>query len=184
MKGRKTIFYKSFHTVLLFLAVLFVALFGACADKKTPSKPENSEEETVSYSVIFKEEGFADVVISVNEGEGVENLPAFQGNPKTGYVLVWDKTQLSVITQDTVVNAVEKAKNYTIAFDLSGGSLDVQSLVVTFDADYTLPTPSYTGFQFVAWYYDGEEVSQTGKWNIDGENITLKAEFESWDGPF
>lgn len=184
MKGRKTIFYKSFHTVLLFLAVLFVALFGACGGNKADSTPENSEEETVSYSVIFKEEGFADVLISVNEGEGIETLPTPQGTPKAGYVLVWDKTQLSVITQDTVVNAVEKAKNYTITFDLSGGSLDVQSLVVTFDAEYTLPTPSYTGFQFVAWYYDGEEVSQTGKWNIDGENITLKAEFESWDGPF
>ena len=202
MRERKIMF----RIALLFLTVLF----GACAENKvdstpkdsgeetvsasTPenseeetvsaSTPENSEEETVSYSVVFKEEGFADVVISVNEGEGIETLPTFQGTPKTGYVLAWDKTELTVITENTVVNAVERAKKYTITFDLAGGSLDVQSLEVTYDAQYTLPTPSYTGFQFVAWYYGEEEISQTGKWEIDGENIVLTAMFESWEGPF
>lgn len=150
----------------------------------TSDSTSEDNEETSVHSVVFKETGYTDVVIYVNDGEGVETLPACQGQAKTGYKWVWNKTDLSVITEDTVVTAVETAKTYTITFELAGGSLDVQSLEVTYDATYELPTPTHSTYNFFAWYYGDQEISQTGKWKIDGENIVLTAVFNSWEGPF
>ena len=150
----------------------------------TSDSTSEDNEETSVHSVVFKETGYTDVVIYVNDGEGVETLPACQGQAKTGYKWVWNKTDLSVITKDTVVTAVETAKTYTITFELDGGSLDVQSLEVTYDATYELPTPTHSTYNFFAWYYGDQEISQTGKWKIDGENIVLTAVFNSWEGPF
>lgn len=150
----------------------------------TSDSTSEDNEETSVHSVVFKETGYTDVVIYVNDGEGVETLPACQGQAKTGYKWVWNKTDLSVITEDTVVTAVETAKTYTITFELDGGSLDVQSLEVTYDATYELPTPTHSTYNFFAWYYGDQEISQTGKWKIDGENIVLTAVFNSWEGPF
>ena len=158
--------------------------YAESSSEVTSDSTSEDNEETSVHSVVFKETGYTDVVIYVNDGEGVETLPACQGQAKTGYKWVWNKTDLSVITKDTVVTAVETAKTYTITFELDGGSLDVQSLEVTYDATYELPTPTHSTYNFFAWYYGDQEISQTGKWKIDGENIVLTAVFNSWEGPF
>ena len=73
MKGRKTIFYKSFHTALLFLTVLFVAMFGACGGNKADSTPENSEEENNGLTLpLFHLNGTAD--LHVDEKIAFDNV--------------------------------------------------------------------------------------------------------------
>lgn len=174
---------------LIALITAFVGCFGGgqsgssnSGNGGTTGGSENNQ--TVYYSIVFKEEGFSDVTLTVKEGEGVKTLPSFQGQAKTGYELVWDKTELSAVTENIVVNAIQRAKTYTISFDLGGGSMSVQSLTVTFGESYALPTPELSGFTFAAWRYNDLEIAQTGTWQTDGENIILVAVYEAWVGPF
>lgn len=183
MKKKRSIFQVGLYAVTASFMLAFAALFGGCASGEEDFLPDYGKEEVVSYSVVFKEKGFQDVVVTVKEGEDVVTLPPLRGNAKTGYELVWEQTELVDVTKNIVVNAVERAKTYTITFDLSGGVMDEKSLLVTFDESYVLPTPTLTGFQFVAWLYQGKEIPERGTWQIDGENMQLTAVFETWLGP-
>lgn len=77
----------------------------------------------------------------------------------------WYRTQLSVrdMTQtSTTLYAQWKPVNYSISYNLGGGSMSGQktSYTVT-DAAYTLPTPTRTGYTFAGWTGSNGTTPQT-----------------------
>ena len=63
---------------------------------------------------------------------------------------------------------------HVIALDLQGGSAAQSSVQVVFGSDYTLPTPTKTGYTFGGWF-DGSKPYTNGKWNQDnGLKLTAK----------
>ncbi len=72
--------------------------------------------------------------------------------------------------------AVWAPNTYTVTFNTNGGNEEYEKLSVTFDASYSLPTPTRNGYDFVGWY-NGDTKFESGSWTIT-ENVTLKAQ---WD---
>ena len=65
---------------------------------------------------------------------------------------------------------------YTVTFDCNKGE-SVQSIVVTYDTNVTLPTAERVGYTFKGWYYNGKCVDN-GVWTI-AQNVTLIANWEA-----
>ena len=134
---------------------------------------------TTFYTVTFAQEGYQAVQVQVEEGKGVpaDQIPVI--NEKTGYTIVWDTTKdLTNVTGNMTVNAVETANKYTITYNVNGGdALTANTQEVTYDADYTLVTPTYDGYTFKGWKNNGNAMAATGKWTI-ADNVTLVAEWE------
>ena len=49
---------------------------------------------------------------------------------------------------------------YTITYNLDGGSIEGKETYTVTDEDYTLPTPEKEGFLFIGWTYEGQEEPQ------------------------
>ena len=65
------------------------------------------------------------------------------------------------------------ADSYTLTFDADGGTVSPGSKTVTYDASFTLPTPTKSGYTFAGWY-SGTKQYTNGTWK-DTSNLTLKA---------
>ena len=126
------------------------------------------------YTVTFVQNGYDNVVKTVLDGEALTDVPATQA--KTGYTVVWETVDLSAVTADMTVNAVETANTYTITFDMDGGTGAPATMEVTFDGEYALPAPTKTDYNFVAWLNGENSMANTGVWNI-ASDVTLVA---SW----
>ena len=96
---------------------------------------------------------------------------AFQGWSQGGLLI--NSNSAWCVSEDTTVKAMWKAKNYTITLDANGGICSSKSVAVTYDATYSLPTPTREGFEFQGWYA-GDTKYTGGVWKTDG-NLTLKA---------
>jgi len=79
------------------------------------------------------------------------------------------------ITGNLVCTAHWKVQTYTATLDANGGSVDVDSVEVTFDAPYTLPTPTRDGYEFDGWWFGGTKYTGT-RWPT-ARSITLKAQW-------
>jgi len=105
--------------------------------------------------------------------------PTKTGHTFTGWIIndCNDKTDTISIKGQYMQNlkliANFVANDYTITFDADGGTLNTDSLIVTFNSSCTLPTPTKTGYAFIGWYLDEEEIT-SGIYNI-ASNISLKA---------
>lgn len=64
---------------------------------------------------------------------------------------------------------------HTVTLDAAGGSVSTTSVAVTYGSDYSLPTPTKTGYVFNGWVSGGKTYG-SGKWSLD-KNITVTA---SW----
>ena len=126
------------------------------------------------YTVTFVQNGYDNVVKTVLDGEALTDIPATQ--EKIGYTVVWETVDLSAVTGDMTVNAVETANTYTITFDMDGGTGAPATMEVTFDGAYALPAPTKTDYNFVAWLNGENSMANTGVWNI-ASDVTLVA---SW----
>ena len=112
---------------------------------------------------------------------------------RTGYTFTgWTGTDLSEPTMVVVIDdctgprsytATWRANTYTITLDGNGVALEDDSITVTYDKSYTLPTPTRTGYTFAGWYngstkYTGgtwkktSDLKLTAKWNIITYNIS------------
>ena len=78
-------------------------------------------------------------------------------------------------TGDREYTAVWIAHTYTITLDANGGDVEENSVVVTYDQDYTLPIPTRTGYAFECWV-DGETGFLSGTWTKTTD-ITLMAKW-------
>ena len=82
------------------------------------------------------------------------------------------------ITEDMTFYAKATPNNYTITFDANGGALESDTMTVTYDATYTLPTPTHTNefMQFDCWKDENGATVEDGTWTKDG-GATLTAQW-------
>ncbi len=129
--------------------------------------------EPEQYTVVFRQDGQADITYTVDEGSDITDLPT----PKavTGYTVVWDRTTLQNITENIIVTAVATANEYTITYAQEDGvTLDAYTQTVVYDANYQLKTPEKDLYEFDGWYNDTTLVAQSGVWKI-ASDVTLTA---------
>ena len=107
---------------------------------------------------------------------------------RTGYTFVgWtfegqtEPTKNVKISLGTKVNkeytAHWQANTYHITFNPNGGSSSTLSMDMTYDTNYTLPTPTKTGYTFLGWY-SGSTKYTSGISKIS-DNIELLAKWEA-----
>ncbi len=111
---------------------------------------------------------------------------------RVGYSFVgWytDQTEGELISADSVVTIAKdhalfaryEANRYIITFELNGGLLDTNEIVVTYDSAYgTLPVPEQAGCTFAGWYTaseGGEQITAESLVEV-AENHTLYARWE------
>ena len=114
---------------------------------------------------------------------------------RTGYTLNgwWTAasggTQVTTSTKmgssNTTVYAHWTGNTYTVSFNANGGTTPTASKSVTYGSAYgTLPTPTYTGFEFLGWYTaasGGTKITSTSSVSTAG-NHTLYAHWTSAGG--
>ena len=127
------------------------------------------------YTVRFYVDNYVDEVRSVNYNENVDSyVPT-----KSGYTFVcWNDENGIEFNFDTPINintnlyAEFIANKYTITLFLYGGSLDdgVQNTVeVTYNEPFSLPTPNKDGFEFIKWTLNGADLPNV--YNIPDNSI-------------
>ncbi|MBQ8405751.1 MAG: InlB B-repeat-containing protein [Clostridia bacterium] len=148
------------------------------ADSSSDTNEESSsggDVEKEKITVTFRQNGAEDIVLTVAVGESLTDIPT--PIAKVGYIVVWDRTDFSNLAQDIMVQAIETAKTYTVTLKANGGVLEQSSIIVTYGQAYALPTPMHGENIFEYWTYAGEEVAAQGVWEIDGENLSLTAQW-------
>ena len=129
-----------------------------------------SKQPAQTVSVTFRQEGFVDVVKTVEKGAELTDIP--RPVQVKGYqTVVWDRTDFSAVTEDTVVTAIMQPKQYTVRLELGGGTVTTSSLpvedetiVIDYNATYELPEVEKEGCIFDGWYCDDLYISNEGVW--------------------
>lgn len=117
-------------------------------------------------------------------------------NPtKTGYTFIgWSCNNSEVLSMTATIEqgshgnisyvAKWKANDYTINLDAAGGAVSSNTVAVTYDAAYTLPTPTLKGHSFQGWYNgntkveDGtyiktQDLNLVAKWTANQYKVTF-----------
>lgn len=165
--------------VMLILAMSMCFALTACGGGNSGcgignSTSESSSQEQESVTVTFKQSGYSDVVKTIEKGETLTDIPAPQ--ERIGYTITWETVDLTNITEDITVNAVEIANTYTVTYDANGGTVAEETQEVTFDAETTLATPMREDYLFNGWTYEESAVVNGAKWSI-ASNVTLVADW-------
>ena len=135
----------------------------------------SSQQQEATCTVTFKQSGEATVTKTVDKGEALTDIPTPKA--KTGYTVVWDITDFTNITEDMEVNAIATPNKYTVTYDANGGSIEVETQEVTYDAETTLATPQKEDYYFLGWTYENNAVVNGAKWTI-ADNVTLVASWQ------
>ena len=164
--------------------------------------------ETYSYQIdgtfemklnaVWSEKEYT-ISYDLNDGKVATNNPVEYGiedetftlvNPtKTGYTFIgWTGTGLDGLTMTVTIEkgsvgdrsyeANWQANTYTLTFDANGGTVDPTSITVTYDQDYTVPTPTRDGYTFHGWKFNGVEYAG-GKWKVTSD-VTVVADWVSY----
>ncbi|MBQ7913170.1 MAG: InlB B-repeat-containing protein [Clostridia bacterium] len=169
---------KKFLSLILCLTLAIGAsTFTACGVKNNDSGYGNTQDtgsETTTYTVTFKQYNQPDVVRTVEAGESLTDIPT--PAERTGYTVQWGTVDLTNITKNITVEAVETPNVYTITYDAGEGDVATKEQEVTFDCPYTLAVPEREDYIFQGWTYNGNAVLSGDKWTI-AEDVTLVA---SW----
>lgn len=127
---------------------------GKCAvcDYKKKEEPAPA----VYHKVVFKQEGYSDIVKWVEDLAGLEDDEVPEPVKIKGYDIVWEEKDLSCITEDITVNAVKTPITYTITYHLNGGKNAQDNPV-----NYTIETEEIDllpatkeGYLLSCWYSD------------------------------
>ena len=67
----------------------------------------------------------------------------------------------------------------TYVFDAGDGQCEIESMIIGWEDEYTLPTPTLSlfGYTFDAWYLDDTRIELTGTWTYSNTGGTLVARF-------
>lgn len=127
------------------------------------------------YSVSFNTGLSSELsTLVILEGETIQT-PNSLNNAGQNFI-GWDYDFSNPIMSKTTVNAIWENRVYTITFDTQGGDrLDRQD--VTFNDNYTLPTPVKYGFVFEGWKFDDNHFNE-GNWTYT-QNVTLVAQWST-----
>ncbi|MBQ9729428.1 MAG: InlB B-repeat-containing protein [Clostridia bacterium] len=141
-------------------------------------KAEWLEARTV-VTVAFQQDGQETVYREVPIGGSLEEsqIPAIV--PVPGYTVAWDRTSFENLTDNVVVNVVRTPIDYTVTYDLNGGSFPAgveNTQTVTFGSNYALKIPYKQFHTFVGWKNGEKSVATTGTWSI-AENVSLTADW-------
>lgn len=180
---------KKFYDLLTILLLTFACVcafaFTACATNETD--PDDEPSQTVTYTVTFKQDGYADIVKTVEEGENLADIPT--PATQTGYTVTWDRTDFTNITQNVTVNAVKTANTYTITYSLGANNyakVESETQEVRYGESFTLQTPSYQGSAaFYGWYFADEkgnptdEKAENGKY-VWAKDVFVVAKWQEW----
>jgi len=87
------------------------------------------------------------------------------------------------IASDVTLVVNWKANTYTVTLDANGGSCSSTSMKITYDSEYTLPTPTRSGYTFTGWYTENGNKVEGNTWKLTGANnsIKLKAAWKAND---
>ena len=170
--------------ILLVLSIGMCFAFASCAELVEPIQSGNSsstemestsdglenssDNETQYVTVTFKQEGKTDVVKTLGKGDNLTDIPI--PAEKTGYNVIWDRTDFTGIMEDIVVNAVATAKTYMIILNANGGNVSQTTFTVTYGQAYEFEKPIHKENAFISWEYNGEKVELSGVWDIDIES--------------
>lgn len=119
--------------------------------------------------------------------EGHPNVP--DAPDKTGYTFEkYIDENDNEVNENTVVTSPINATSqynpnqYTVTFDKNGGVTDVDSIIVTYDSDYSdLPIPTKPGYEFAGWFTEideGDKISPEDTVKIL-DDITLYAHWDA-----
>ena len=152
----------------------------------------------MKLNAVWSEKEYT-IEYDLNDGKVTTNNPVEYGieddsftliNPtKTGYTFIgWTGTGLDGLTMSVTIEkgsvgdrsyeANWQANTYTLTFDANGGTVDPTSVTVTYDQDYTVPTPTRAGYTFHGWKFNGVEYDG-GKWNVTSD-VTVVADWVSY----
>lgn len=57
----------------------------------------------------------------------------------------------------------------SVSFDANGGDCDKDQMSISFNEEYTLPTPTLKNYVFDGWYNGESRINNTGVWSISGD---------------
>ena len=157
------------------------------SSSEADSSIDSSEEDNEQFvKVTFKQDGQADVVKTLKQGETLTDVPT--PAQKMGYLVEWDTADFTNITEDMTVTAVETAKTYTIILNANSGTLTQTEVTVTYGQAYALVVPMHDEDVFECWVYDEENIPLMGIWSMDTDSgeITLTAKWMKggWTGNY
>ena len=87
----------------------------------------------------------------------------------------WDFDH-DVVIGPVTLTAVWTANTYKVTLNPNGGSVSQTVYNFTYDDNYSLPTPTKSGYTFIGWYDGSKKYNNSGKWTT-AKAVTLTA---SW----
>ena len=86
--------------------------------------------------------------VKVNQSATAPNAPT-----KEGYTFIsWDQ-DLSNVTSDMHIKPIMELTQYTIQYEVNGGTLDNPVSSYTIENEVVLPIPTKEGYEFIGWTY-------------------------------
>ena len=127
------------------------------------------------YTISFVQDGQTTKTFSVKEGDDFTDIPNPVPTQKTGYKMVWDRTDFTNVTESITVTATETLKTYTVTLNANGGKVSSKTIYITYGEEYTLIRPTFESNEFIAWTYNGQEIDLSGdSWEIDEADDTIE----------
>lgn len=78
-------------------------------------------------------------------------------------------------TGDQSFKVIWEIDSYEIKLDANGGSVSTTSMTIDYGSQYTLPTPTRSGFEFAGWYEGDKKVPNSGTYEDEnGHTYTAK----------
>ena len=119
-----------------------------------------------TFTVTFKQDGYASITRKVEEGKAIENIPL--PSPKYGYTVNWDVTDFTNIKSDMTVNVVATPNTYVLTYGAPGYSINGKTYSVTFDSvmsglDMSLTRDDAT---FLGWEFDDVIYTNESVWDV------------------
>ncbi len=131
------------------------------------------------HTLTFKQEGFADVTLTVND---LENITARIPEPQkvTGYdiVWVWGENDYAKVTDSWTITTQKTAIEYTITYINNGTSVENITTYTVEDEDILLNIPENgKGMMFDGWYDENDELIE----RIDTATASNRTITAKWD---
>lgn len=116
-----------------------------------------------NLKVIFKQDGYADVVREVYPGQSLTSIPTPQ--PIKGYDVEWSVKDFKNITESTTVTIVKSPKTYIVKFKYQDKT---ETTSIKYDESFKFPIDT------VAWKREGEMENLSGTITYEyDDNVTF-----------